>query len=691
MGEFIVIKFSNVSISTRIFLAALAPMLALIALGGYFANAEYSRYASLARLEQLASAAPQMSAIVHELQRERGLSAGFISSRGDAQWTSNLQKQVSETQAALDTIVPVLEAFPAAEFGSSVSSNLSTALAALGDIENVRQRTTGLSQTVPEMAGYYTRTIRSLLNATSAVASLADDADIKGKTTAYVNLLEAKERAGQERAMGAGGFGAGRFAPQTFIRFAQLIAEQDSFFVNVSTFSSSSLEQFYADTVTGSPVEEVERYRETALKAGFTLLPVGYSGAEWFRAISEKIDLLYQVEKYASNEFSEQTTAMRDAALQKLLILCSGIIGAILAAALLCWVFAKSIITPLSRLTNALDAIAGGSFDREVDGKDRGDQIGGMARSIEILRVNSQEAETMKAEQEENDLRAAEEKKQSLNEMADKMESSIGNMVSTLSSAATELAQTARQMSSLAESTSTESSSANTASESATQSVETVATASSELSEAIREVTEQVSTAARLTVDSQEASQSTEEQMNSLSEAAQRIGSVIQLIQEIAEQTNLLALNATIEAARAGESGKGFAVVASEVKNLANQSAKATEEISSHIRRVQSEATSASEAMSQINGKIREINEVTTTVSAAIEEQSSATNEISRSAEAAAEMNRGISTSVSKVKVSSQETGGAAEQVLASATELSSTSEQLRNMVGDFVSSIRAA
>jgi methyl-accepting chemotaxis protein len=683
--------FQNLSISFRIFLSALAPMVAVTALGLFIAVGEYNRYSSLDRLAQLAAVAPKMSAIVHELQRERGNSAGYISSKGAMTWTNGLKDQISQTDAAISEILPQLQSFPADEFGPAVAENLNTALASLATIKDVRARTLSLSAPVPEIAGFYTSVNKSFLSAVSAIAALADDAAIKGEAVAYVNLLEAKERAGLERAMGASGFGSGQFAPAVFAKFVKFLGLQEAFFSNFENFATQSTNDFYNQTLSGPIVDEVKRLRGIALAAGSTPIQRSVTGADWFEAISNKIDLMYQVEEHAAAELSFDAAYERDSAFSALITILVATLLAFSASGALCWFFAQSIINPLSKLRSVLETISGGAFDIAVDGIERGDEIGEMAQAVDVLRANSLEAEKLKEQQQAAEQKAAEDKKRDLHQMADQIETSIGEMVSTLASASTELEHTARGMTSLADATNNESQTVADAATSATENVETMASAANELSSAIQEVTEQITSAAKLTVDSQTASQQTKDQMITLGEAADRIGSVMQLIQEIAEQTNLLALNATIEAARAGEAGKGFAVVASEVKDLANQTAKATEEISGHVTRVQEETAQASQSMAQINQKIGEINQVTAAVSAAIEEQSSATQEISRSSDMTAEMNRSVSASINKVQSSSAETGDAANQVLSSAEELSKTSEQLRSVVGEFVSTIRAA
>ncbi|MBL4719777.1 MAG: hypothetical protein JKY20_01420, partial [Alphaproteobacteria bacterium] len=226
--------------------------------------------------------------------------------------------------------------------------------------------------------------------------------------------------------------------------------------------------------------------------------------------------------------------------------------------------------------------------------------------------------------------------------------------------------------------------------EEAAVNVQTVAAASEELSSSISEISRQVSDSANVTLEAVEAAESTNVTMEGLSEAGAKIGEVVHLISDIASQTNLLALNATIEAARAGESGKGFAVVASEVKNLATQTAQATEEISNEISAMQEQTKNAVGAIDRITGVIGKINEITTSISSAVEEQSAATSEISRNAQEASGGTDEVTKNVAGVSDSTAATGEAATQVQAAASELSMQSETLKQEVESFLSKIRA-
>ncbi len=275
--------------------------------------------------------------------------------------------------------------------------------------------------------------------------------------------------------------------------------------------------------------------------------------------------------------------------------------------------------------------------------------------------------------------------------LANEFEATVKAVVDTVAAAATELEASAQAMSATAEETNRQATAVAAAAEQASSNVQTVASAAEELSSSIAEIGKQVSHSSRIAAKGADEAQSTQAVVNGLAEAAHRIGEVVNLINSIASQTNLLALNATIEAARAGEAGKGFAVVAAEVKQLAQQTQKATEEISSQIGEIQSATTSSVDAIRRITGVITEVNEIAAAIAAAVEEQAAATQEIARNVEQAAQGTTEVSSNIAGVTQAAAESGSAASQVASSSGELSNQSSLLSRQVEGFLQAIRAA
>ena len=363
-------------------------------------------------------------------------------------------------------------------------------------------------------------------------------------------------------------------------------------------------------------------------------------------------------------------------------------------AALLCllsaWIVVTRVSRPITRMTEGMGRLAGHDLATEIEGRGRKDEIGKMAAAVQVFKGNMIEADRLaaaeKAEQEKKALR----QKEIENYIAG-FENEVQETLKTLGSAATELRSTAQGMSAIAEQTSRQSMAVASASEQASTSVTTVAAATEELTASIGEISRQASQSSTVANKAVQEAARTNEKVQGLAEAAQRIGEVVELISGIASQTNLLALNATIEAARAGEAGKGFAVVASEVKALANQTAKATEDISTQIAEMQNATKSSVDAIGNINRVIGEINEITVGISAAVEQQGAATKEITRNTMQSAEGTREVSRNITDVTQAAKETGVAATQVLSASDDLSRQAANLRQEVDQFLDKIRAA
>jgi len=349
------------------------------------------------------------------------------------------------------------------------------------------------------------------------------------------------------------------------------------------------------------------------------------------------------------------------------------------------------ISAPIGKAVESLQRLAEGNVNITIFGIGRKDEIGDIATTMQVFKDNILRNRQMEEQAKENEKRAIIDKKKAMNDLADSFEASVKGIVNNVSSASTELQSTAQSMSSIAEETSRQATAVAAASEQASANVQTVSSAAEELSASIGEISRQVTKAAQVSSHAVHQAEQTNQMVTGLAGAADKIGDVVKLINDIASQTNLLALNATIEAARAGEAGKGFAVVAGEVKNLANQTAKATDEISSQINAVQTSSKDAALAIQQIAGTISEINEISSSIASAVEQQGAATKEIARNVEEAAAGTQEVSKNISGVTAASEEAGHSASQVLGAASELARNSENLRGQVDSFIARVRVA
>ncbi|MBB1092124.1 MCP four helix bundle domain-containing protein [Rhodopseudomonas palustris] len=363
------------------------------------------------------------------------------------------------------------------------------------------------------------------------------------------------------------------------------------------------------------------------------------------------------------------------------------IAGGLLLSVLAGMATIRAILGPVGRLNDAMTAVGQGQFNSRIT-IDRDDEVG-----IALRNVQAMQNKLAFDREQQRDLatKAAEQRKQDMQRIANDFEAAVGEIIETVSSASTELEASAGTLTATAERSQELTVAVAAASEQASTNVQSVASATEELTSSVNEISRQVQESARIAHEAVGQAQQTNHSVSELSEAAGRIGAVVELISSIAGQTNLLALNATIEAARAGDAGRGFAVVASEVKALAEQTAKATGEISQQIGAIQSATTQSVGAINAITGTINRMSEIASTIASAVEEQGAATQEIARNVQQAAQGTQQVSSNITDVQRGTAETGSASAQVLSSAQSLSQDSNRLKTEVCKFLSSVRVA
>jgi methyl-accepting chemotaxis protein len=435
-----------------------------------------------------------------------------------------------------------------------------------------------------------------------------------------------------------------------------------------------SLAQKHKDTEANASQKEIysavvaARAKATQITDAITKLNTG---------ISEENDLMEK----RSNELS-------DSLRETMLVVAFG--GIFIGLFLGIIISRKGIVLPIHKIVKCLENLADGNLTIDIFGADRKDEVGEIAKTTLIFKENMIKARKLGEAQEKE--RAEKEARQKIRtEATERFEAAMSDIVKCVASAATELQASAQSLAATAEETSKQSTVVAAASEQTTANVSTVASASEEMTASIAEIAQQVARSSQIASSAVKDGRAAGESVGALVEAAKKIGEVTNVISGIASQTNLLALNATIEAARAGEAGKGFAVVASEVKNLANNSAKATEEISAQIGSIQKTSQQSAEAIEAICRIIQEMDQISSGISAAVQQQSTATTEIAHNATEASKGTSEVSRNISSVNEAANSTGASAHQVLSAAQDLAQQADKLKQEFDSFVYALAAA
>jgi methyl-accepting chemotaxis protein len=505
-----------------------------------------------------------------------------------------------------------------------------------------------------------------------------------------------REFSGIERSNVAGAIAAGTPLP------ADRLAANADFRSRVNALFGT-LENLTQDASTHPSIIEAMRRSQDLYFKGFLTISddmrkAGEGGkypiapAQWVETTNPQIDSLLAIMHAAATASEARTNAAMAQSFSDFTRELSTLIGGIIVVFVSVAGVIAQVTRPLSRLSVAMRELADGNFTVTLPGLGRKDEIGAVAQAVETFKVKATERARVEAEQKEAEARAAGERRRAeMHRLATEFEVAVGGIVDTVSSASSQLEAAAGTLTKTAATTQQLSNVVASASEEASTNVQSVASATEEMTSSVDEISRQVQESAKIADEAVKQAQQTDARINALSQAAGRIGDVVKLITAIAEQTNLLALNATIEAARAGEAGRGFAVVASEVKQLASQTAKATDEIGTQIAGMQAATNESVAAIKEIGGTISRIAQIASTIATAVEEQGAATQEIARNVQQAAHGTSKVASNITDVNRGAGETGSASTQVLASAQSLSRESHHLKAEVDKFLSTVRAA
>ena len=712
-------RLSNLKVSLRLALAIAVPLCAL----AWFAGAQllhtWSLRADASKLGLVADGASRISRLVHELQKERGSTAGFLASQG-----REMREAVKEVRTLVDA---ELKSFAHAASSLETANNpainqaLAQARSGLSELDAHRAKADQLGASPAEMISFYSQTIASLIKAVESVSTATSNLELSLGVSSYVDLIGAKEFGGQERAQGSAGIAAQKFGVQQYARYIGLGRAQEVLLNRFLFAATPAQREFFARTLAGSVSDDVARSRDIIVKGGLSGEFQGLDAKSWFGIATVRLNALKTVEDRLAADLAMRAEAVL-ADSNWALTFWGAIVGIVTTATiLLAYLLTRSVARPMTQLTSAMSRLASGDLETAVIHASRGDEIGAMARAvqtfkdaaIEKIRLERESVEQRRQAEQERVAREAEKAveseqalatinalAQSLNRLAQgdllcqittPFAPNAEQLRADFNAAVDKLRQTMLAVVASAEATQSGTQEVATASNDLSRRTEQQASSLEETAAALDQITATVKKAAEGarhahavvagTKDDAEKSGSVVrkavEAMGGIEKSSQQISQIIGVIDEIAFQTNLLALNAGVEAARAGDAGRGFAVVASEVRALAQRSADAAKEIKGLISTSTGQVSEGvklvaetGKSLERIVASVAEVNKVITDIAAGAQEQATGLQQ--------------VNSAVNEMDKVTQQNAAMAEQATAASRSLSQESDHLATLIGQF-------
>lgn len=653
----------NLPIKIKLLLIVLFPLGAYLIFSGFSLLDDYRTLSSSNAVYELSGLSNKISNLVHELQKERGASAGYLGSKGK-KFGSKLTAQRRDTDTKNKELKVALDAFSFDHFSPKLASLMNKATSHIANIDRERQSITSQQSTVKDAVDYYTTCNTYFLNVIGYMSHLTTDAEMSTSIIAYFNFLQSKERAGKERAIMSGVFSKGSFSGATYTTFIQLVTEQNTYMSIFKTLASEEKQQFYESTVQGAAVDKVQQMRQTAKQINLdSTKQFGIEAVNWFDTITQKINLLKQVEDYLSQGVQEQ--AQKISLQVKTAITFSLVVFVIILVVSAVTIIAvgRTLLNGIKQATDVARDLAQGEGDlTKRMNLQTTDEIGFLGQAIDQMLENMA---SMIGEI------------QNVSSSLDTVNENQNNLTTEMREATENVSARASTVAAAAEEMSVNMDTVAHAVAEAAHNVSSVAASTEEVATISEQIALNTGKAKQITSSAVEKAANSSESVNKLGVAANEIGKVTEAITEISEQTNLLALNATIEAARAGEAGKGFAVVANEIKDLAKQTAGATLEIKSKIEQIQETTQVTVTEIEDISNVIDEMNAIVSEITVSVREQVETTTEISNNINQASQGIQEVTDNVSQASTVSQEVARDIAEVDQSSSQLSSNTGEI--------------